>query len=100
MRERQFYLLEDYRLKSRGKKGVRTFNITEKTGKLVSVKAVNGDEDVMIVSSSGIMIRTSLQNVGIYGRNTQGVRLINLTDDAKVTKVTLVDHEEEETSEK
>ena len=54
----------------------------------------------MIVSSSGIMIRTSLQNVGIYGRNTQGVRLINLTDDAKVTKVTLVDHEEEETSEK
>ena len=85
---------------SRGKKGVRTINITEKTGKLVSVKAVNGDEDVMIVSSSGIMIRTSLQNVGIYGRNTQGVRLINLTDDAKVTKVTLVDHEEEETSEK
>lgn len=92
--------LEDYRLTSRGKKGVRTINITEKTGKLVSVKAVNGDEDVMIVSSSGIMIRTSLQNVGIYGRNTQGVRLINLTDDAKVTKVTLVDHEEEETSEK
>lgn len=91
--------LEDYRLTSRGKKGVRTINITEKTGKLVSVKAVNGDEDVMIVSSSGIMIRTSLQNVGIYGRNTQGVRLINLTDDAKVTKVTLVDHEEEETSE-
>ena len=85
---------------SRGKKGVRTINITEKTGKLVSVKAVNGDEDVMIVSSSGIMIRTSLQNVGIYGRNTQGVRLINLTDDAKVTKVTLVDHEEEEASEK
>lgn len=87
--------LEDYRLTSRGKKGVRTINITEKTGKLVSVKAVNGDEDVMIVSSSGIMIRTCLQNVGIYGRNTQGVRLINLTDDAKVTKVTLVDHEEE-----
>lgn len=91
--------LEDYRLTSRGKKGVRTINITEKTGKLVSVKAVNGDEDVMIVSSSGIMIRTCLQNVGIYGRNTQGVRLINLTDDAKVTKVTLVDHEEEEREE-
>lgn len=91
--------LEDYRLTSRGKKGVRTINITEKTGKLVSVKAVNGDEDVMIVSSSGIMIRTCLQNVGIYGRNTQGVRLINLTDDAKVTKVTLVDHEEEESEE-
>ena len=89
-------LLEDYRLTSRGKKGVRTINITEKTGKLVSVKAVRGDEDVMIVSSSGIMIRTSLEHVGIYGRNTQGVRLINLTDDAKVTRVTLVDHEEQE----
>lgn len=91
--------LDDYRLTSRGKKGVRTINITEKTGELVSVKAVNGDEDVMIVSSSGIMIRTSLENVGIYGRNTQGVRLINLTDDAKVTKVTLVEHEEEEPQE-
>lgn len=87
--------LEDYRLTSRGKKGVRTINITEKTGNLVSVKAVNGNEDAMIVSSSGIMIRISLEKIGIYGRNTQGVRLINLTEDAKVTKVTLVEHEEE-----
>lgn len=86
--------LEDYRLTSRGKKGVATINVTEKTGNLVSVKAVNGNEDVMIVSSSGIMIRTSLENVGIYSRNTQGVRLINLTEDSKVTRVTLVEHEE------
>ena len=88
--------LDEYRLTSRGKKGVRTVNVTEKTGNLVSLKAVHGDEDVMIVSSSGIMIRTSLENVGIYGRNTQGVRLINLTEDAKVTKVTLVEHQDEE----
>lgn len=91
--------LTDYRLTSRGKKGVRTINITEKTGNLVSVKAVHGDEDVMIVSSSGIMIRTSLANVGVYSRNTQGVRLIHLTEDAKVTKVTLVEHEEIDESE-
>ena len=87
--------LEDYRLTSRGKKGVRTINITEKTGNLISVCAVTGNEDVMMVSSSGIMIRTSVENIGIYGRNTQGVRLMNLTEDAKVTKVTLVNREEE-----
>ena len=87
--------IEDYRLTSRGKKGVTTINITEKTGKLVSVKAVKGDEDAMIVSSTGIMIRIDLSKIGIYGRNTQGVRLINLTEDAKVNKVTLIYHQEQ-----
>ncbi len=87
--------LEDYRLTSRGKKGVRTINVTEKTGQLVSVQAVEGIEDAMIVSSSGIMIRIALESVGIYGRNTQGIKLINLTENAKVTKVTLVDHSED-----
>ena len=87
---------EEYRLTSRGKKGVRTINITEKTGNLVSVKAVNGDEDAMIISSSGIMIRISLASVGVYGRNTQGIKLIHLTEGSKVTKVTLVDHDEDE----
>ncbi|MGJ0960109.1 DNA gyrase subunit A [Faecalicoccus pleomorphus] len=87
---------EEYRLTSRGKKGVRTINITEKTGNLVSVKAVNGDEDALIVSSSGIMIRISLASVGVYGRNTQGIKLIHLTEGSKVTKVTLVDHDEDE----
>ena len=89
----------DYRLTSRGKKGVTTINITEKTGKLVSVKAVKGDEDAMIVSSTGIMIRIDLSKIGIYGRNTQGVRLINLTEDAKVNKVTLIYHQEQEENE-
>lgn len=91
--------IEDYRLTSRGKKGVTTINITEKTGKLVSVKAVKGDEDAMIVSSTGIMIRIDLSKIGIYGRNTQGVRLINLTEDAKVNKVTLIYHQEQEENE-
>lgn len=87
---------EDYRLTSRGKKGVRTLNVTDKTGKLVGIRAVHGDEDVMIVSSSGIMIRIYVRNIGVYSRNTQGIRLINLTDDAKVTKMTLVYHQDEE----
>ncbi len=91
---------EDYRLTSRGKKGVRTINITEKTGNLVSVQTVVGDEDAMIVSSTGIMIRIDLSKIGIYGRNTQGVRLINLTENSKVTKVTLIYHQENDTEEK
>ena len=71
-------------------------NITEKTGQLKVARAVCGDEDAMIVSSSGIMIRIAVKDIGIYSRNTQGVRLIHLTEDAKVMRMTLVDHEEEE----
>ncbi|MBB5183842.1 DNA gyrase subunit A [Catenisphaera adipataccumulans] len=88
--------IDDYRLTSRGKKGVSTMNITEKTGNLMVAKAVNPEQDAMIVSSSGIMIRIPIDSIGIYGRNTQGVRLINLTENAKVTRLTLVDHQEEE----
>lgn len=90
---------EDYRLTSRGKKGVRTLNITEKTGNLMLMRAVTGEEDAMIVASDGIMIRISLKDIGVYGRNTQGVRMINLNGDAKVTRMTLVDHEESESQE-
>lgn len=90
---------EDFRLTSRGKKGVRALHITEKTGNLVSLLAVNGDEDALIVSSHGIMIRIQLAGIGIYGRNTQGLKLINLSEGSKVTKVTLVNHEEEEVEE-
>ncbi|MBP3871080.1 MAG: DNA gyrase subunit A [Faecalicoccus sp.] len=87
--------IQSYRLTSRGKKGVSTMNVTEKTGQLMIVRAVQGNEDLMIVSTSGIMIRTPISDIGIYGRNTQGVRLINLTEDAKVNRITLVDHEEQ-----
>ncbi|MDE6195836.1 MAG: DNA gyrase subunit A, partial [Erysipelotrichaceae bacterium] len=72
--------IEEYRLSARGAKGVKTINVTEKTGELVSVRAVSGDEDVMIITNEGIIIRISLENVGIYGRSTQGVRLINVED--------------------
>ena len=65
--------IEEYRLTTRGAKGVKTINITQKTGDLVSVRAVNGDEDVMIITNTGIIIRIAVENIGIYSRNTQGV---------------------------
>lgn len=85
--------IEEYRLTTRGAKGVKTINITPKTGDLVSVRAVNGDEDAMIITNLGIIIRISIDDIGIYSRNTQGVKLINVTDDESVAKVTIVDKE-------
>lgn len=87
--------IEEYRLTTRGAKGVKTINITEKTGDLVSVRAVNGDEDAMIVTNSGIIIRISVDDIGIYSRNTQGVKLINVSDEESVAKVAIVEHSEE-----
>lgn len=87
--------LHDYRKTSRGSKGVKTMNVTTKTGSLVNVRAVNGDEDAMIVTDGGIIIRISLENVGVYGRNTQGVKLINVGDHETVTKIAIVEKSEE-----
>lgn len=70
--------VEDYRITNRGGKGVKTLNITDKTGKLVAIKSVNDDNDLMIINKSGIVIRLPLANIRIMGRATQGVRLINL----------------------
>lgn len=88
--------IDDYRMCKRGAKGVLTVNVSEQTGKLTSIRAVNGDEDAMIITNEGIIIRLSLDKVASYGRNTKGVRLINLSDsDAIVSKVTIVEKEEE-----
>jgi len=70
--------IEDYRKTNRGGKGVKTMNITEKTGKLVTIKSVTDDNDLMIINKSGITIRLKVADVRIMGRATQGVRLINL----------------------
>lgn len=70
--------LDDYRITNRGGKGVKTINITEKTGKLVAIKAVNDDNDLMIINKSGITIRMKVADLSIIGRAAQGVRLINL----------------------
>ena len=70
--------LDDYRITNRGGKGVKTINITEKTGKLIAIKSVNDDNDLVIINKSGITLRLKLKNVRIMGRATQGVTLINL----------------------
>ena len=70
--------IEDYRITNRGGKGVRTMKITEKTGKLISIKSVTDDNDLMIINKSGITIRLAVANIRVQGRATQGVRLINL----------------------
>ena len=70
--------IEDYRITNRGGKGVKTLNITEKTGKLVAIKTVTDENDLMIINKSGITIRMKVEDVRIMGRATQGVRLINL----------------------
>ena len=88
--------VEEYRQTKRGTKGVTTLNITEKTGSIVTTKIVNGDEDIMIVTKGGIIIRTSLKEVSIVGRNTQGVKVIQINDKEAVASCAIVKHMEEE----
>lgn len=88
--------IEDYRLTSRGTKGVKTINITDKTGELVAVRSVYGNEDAMIITNAGIVIRIALCNVGIYSRNTQGVKLINVSESETVAKVAIIRNDSEE----
>ena len=91
--------LEDYRLTSRGAKGVKTLNINERNGELVALKAVQGDEDCMIMASDGIIIRIHLDSVSTLGRATQGIRLIKPQEGAFVSAVTILDQQEEESGE-
>ena len=86
--------VEEYRLTHRGSKGVKALNITEKNGSLVSMRSVKGDDDLMIITDSGIMIRISLAQISTLKRATQGVRLINLKENQKVSTVALVKCEE------
>ncbi len=89
--------IEDYRFTNRGGKGVKTMNITEKTGKLVAIKTVTDDNDLMIINKSGITIRLKVADVRIMGRATQGVRLINLEKrNDQIASVCKVNSESEE----
>ncbi|VBB45663.1 DNA gyrase subunit A [uncultured Paludibacter sp.] len=89
--------LEDYRVTNRGGKGVKTINITEKTGKLVTIKAVNDSNDLMIINKSGITIRTKVADLRVMGRATQGVRIINLEKrNDEIASVCKVQSQEEE----
>lgn len=87
--------LEDYRITNRGGKGVKTMNITEKTGNLIAIKNVTDNDDLMIINKSGVLIRLGVSELRIVGRATQGVRLINLREDDAIAAVTKVEQEEE-----
>ena len=86
--------VEEYRMTHRGSKGVKGLNVTEKNGNIVSFKTVHGDEDLMIITNSGIIIRLPIDQVSTTGRVAQGVKLINLKDDQKVSTVAMIKKEE------
>jgi DNA gyrase subunit A len=79
--------MDDYRITNRGGKGVKTINVTDKTGKLVAIKEVGDDDELMIINRSGITIRIEVKELRIMGRATQGVRLIKLNDDDRISSV-------------
>ena len=91
--------VEEYRKTHRGSKGVKALNTTEKTGKMVSLRCVEGNEDLIIITDAGITVRLTLEQVSSLGRNTQGVRLIKLKDDQKVSTVTTIIKSEDENEE-
>jgi len=91
--------VDEYRITNRGGKGVRAMNITEKTGKLVAIKDVDDNNDIMIINKSGITIRLAIKDLRVLGRVTQGVRLINISDKdeiASVAKIDVIEGEEDE----
>ena len=95
--------LDEYRITNRGGKGVKTINITEKTGKLISIQAVTDENDLMIINRSGLTIRTAVEQIRLAGRATQGVRIINLREGDAIASVMAVpaagDEEEVQTAE-
>ncbi|MFO0356351.1 MAG: DNA gyrase subunit A [Sphingobacteriaceae bacterium] len=88
--------VDEYRITNRGGKGVKTINITDKTGNLVAIKAVTDANDLMIITKNGITIRINVSDLRVMGRATQGVRLINISETDSIAAVTKVDHEDEE----
>lgn len=88
--------IEDYRTTNRGGKGVKTINVTDKTGALIAIKAVTDSDDLMIINRSGLTIRISVEELRVMGRATQGVRLINLREGDVIAAVAKVETEEED----
>ena len=89
--------IEEYRETKRGSKGVKTLNISEKNGNIVSFKSTDNDQDLMIITTLGIIIRLDVASISQMGRVTKGVKLINLKEDNKVASISLVDKEPDET---
>ncbi len=93
--------LEDYRVTKRGGKGVKTLNVTDKTGELVALKDVVDGDELMIINKSGIAIRMSIDNLRVMGRATQGVKLIKLNENDEISaveKISMIEGDQEEES--
>lgn len=88
--------VSEYRIQSRGGKGIKTLNVTDKNGPVVGLKIVQEDEDLMIITASGTVIRTSMDGISVMGRNTQGVRLINIREDDEVGTLARVQKSEDQ----
>ena len=88
--------VDQYRQTHRGSKGVKALNVTDRNGNIVTFKVVNGDEDLIIITNSGMIIRLSIDQISTTGRVAQGVKLINLKEDQTVSTISLIDKEENE----
>lgn len=90
---------DEYKIQSRGGKGIHNYKLSDKTGKVVGIRTVSEDEDLMLISSDGIIIRMAAKDVSLIGRATQGVRLMKLADSVKIVNLATTEKEEETTSE-
>jgi DNA gyrase subunit A len=88
--------IDDYRITNRGGKGVKTINITEKTGDLIALKDVTDDDDLMIITQQGNILRSPVASIRVMGRATQGVRLINLKENDTIASVAIVEVDEDD----
>lgn len=82
--------IEDYRLQSRGGKGILSIKLTQKGGKVVGMLLVRDEDEVVMITSAGILIRTTAENISTHGRNTQGVKLMDMTGDDKIVSIAKV----------
>ena len=90
--------IDEYRITNRGGKGVKTLNITDKNGSITSFKTVDNTKDLIIITNEGIIIRLAVDKISEMSRVTQGVRLINLREGQKVSSISIVDAEEDESN--
>ena len=91
--------IDEYRLQGRGGKGIKAMNLTDKTGALAGQLLVNEEEDILIISDDGTIIRTPVSSISVQGRNTQGVRLMRVQENSRVVCVARAEAEEEEAEE-
>ncbi len=87
--------MDEYKIQSRGGKGIRTYKINDKTGNVAAIKAVTDENDIMLITSEGVIIRTGVEDISVLRRDTSGVKIMKLKDDVKVVSVAVVEKEEE-----